>query len=128
MPPAVESPRSLAALIALLCAALLLPVILFAIGLPPKAMVYRGPFAVMGREFYGTKGDIDVLVFGSSLLRIAVDKTMLERALAAKLGRPARVVIAGPNWAGLDLPYFLLRDLLSQRRVHMAILAVPIRS
>jgi hypothetical protein len=80
----------------------------------------------MGRAFFEEKDDVDLLVFGSSLVRAAIDGRMLERELSAKLGRPAKVLVVGVNWPGLDIQYFLLRDLLEHRRVHMAVLALPV--
>jgi hypothetical protein len=132
MLPAISSPRRLATLIAMLTTLLALPVILYGIGLPPKAELYRGitreagTFEAMGRAFFEEQGDVDVLVFGSSLLRAAVDGRMLQSALSTKLGRQAKVLVVGVNWPGVDIQYFLLRDLLAQRRVHMAVMSLPV--
>lgn len=132
MTPAIPSPRRLAAMILLMIAFLTLPITLWLVGLPPRAEMYRGvtreagDFPYMRHIFFEEQGPIDVLFFGASLLRRAVDGDMVEQALSKKLGRPARVVVCGVNWAGLDMQYFLLRDLLEQRQVRTVVLSVPI--
>jgi hypothetical protein len=119
-------------MILLLSGVIGLPVLLRLVGLPSRADMYRGvtreagDFAYMRRVFFEEQGQLDMLFFGASLLRQAVDGKMVEQALSEKLGRPAKVVVCGANWAGLDIQYFLLRDLLQRRRVHTLVLSVPI--
>jgi hypothetical protein len=132
MLPSVSSSKNVSVLIGVLVVLLTLPVTLFWIGYPSKSELYRGvtreagTFETMGRAFFEEKGDVDLLVFGSSLVRAAMDGRMLEREMSAELGRPAKVLVVGVNWPGLDIQYFLLRDLLAQRRVRMAVLALPV--
>lgn len=132
MYPAISSLPRLFAMILLMGLLLLLPVILAVVGLPSKAEMYRGitreagSFAFMGHEFFEEKGDIDMLFFGASLLRAGIDGEIVEQGLSTHLRRPAKVMVAGVNWAGMDLQYFLLRDLLEHRHVHTIVLSIPI--
>jgi len=111
---------------------LTLPVTLQLVGLRPKSEVYRGvplesgKFPLMGRQFFEEKGDIDLLIFGSSVVRYALDSQAVRSALSIRLGRPAAVIVAGAGWAGSDMQYLLLRDLLEHRHVRAILMALPI--
>ena len=111
---------------------LTLPVTLQVVGLRPKSEVYRGvpfesgKFPLMGHQFFEEKGDIDLLIFGASLLRYAVDSQAVSAALSTRFGRPATVVVAGAGWAGYDMQYLLLRDLLEHRQAHAILMAIPV--
>ncbi len=80
----------------------------------------------MGHQFFEKKSDIDLLIFGASLLRFGIDSQRTQSALSARLGRPATVVVAGASWAGFDMQYLLLRDLLERRHVRVVLMAVPV--
>ena len=60
------------------------------------------------------------------MLRAAIDGDAVEQALSVKLGRPAKVLVCGVNWAGMDIQYFLLRDLLEHRKVSTVVLSIPV--
>jgi hypothetical protein len=111
---------------------LTLPLTLNTVGLCSKREAYRavpvesGKFPLMAHQFFEEKGDIDLLIFGASLLRYAVDSDAVRSALSKHLGRPATVVVAGAGWAGYDMQYLLLKELLEHRRTHAIVMALPV--
>lgn len=132
MSPPFQGKGGAAMFAAVVAVFLLLPILLHAWGLPPKFAVYRGitleagRFPYLGRLVTQDKGDIDLLFFGSSLVRASVDVPMVEQALReAGHGDPV-VRMGGVNWPGLDMQYFLLRDLLERRRVKRVVLSMAV--
>jgi hypothetical protein len=127
----VDLPR-LCFFIVVMLVTLASPVLLFVLGLPPKQEVYKGiaqeagKFAYLDRVIFEEQGDIDILFFGSSLLRAAIDAPTLKEASARITGRPLSIVVAGVNWPGWDMQYFLLRDLLEHRKVKLLVLSMPV--
>jgi len=130
MRPAFVKDRDLIVYVAVLSACLLLPVILFAIGVPPRRAVYAmneetGPMAAMGREIYERRGPVDLLFFGASIIRAAIDPDLIERQLEASTGKRPTTIVCGPNWQGLDAQYVILRDFLPRRKVKYLFLNLP---
>jgi hypothetical protein len=122
--------RDLIVYVTVLSACLLLPVILLAIGPPPRRAVYAmneetGPMAAMGREIYERRGPVDLLFFGASIIRAAIAPDLIERQLEASTGRRPTTILCGPNWQGLDAQYVILRDLLPRRKVKYLFLNLP---
>lgn len=130
MCPAFSTNRGAAAFAILLLVCLLLPLMLVKIGLPPRSEFYQGipqqagPFVYLAHEIYEEKSDIDILFFGNSLLRVAIDDGYVRQALT-QLGREANTPVCGFSWQGYDLQYYVLRDLLEHRKVKMLVLAMP---
>ena len=116
---------------AVLLGVLALPLLIALLGSAPRAQVYRampasaGPFSFITHEIYGQQADIDVLFDGDSVLWVGLDAAYFQAQLSAALGRPARVVVLGANWPGMDQRYVLLRDLLRHRHVGMVVLSPP---
>lgn len=132
MSPPFQGKGGAAAFAAVLAFFLALPVLLQAWGLPPKVAVYRGitleagRFPYLGKLVAEEKGDIDLLFFGSSLVRASVDVPLVERALKGAGHNDPVVRMGGVNWPGLDMQYFLLRDLLERRRVKRVVLSMAV--
>lgn len=132
MSPPFQGKGGAGAFAAVLALFLALPVLLYAWGLPPKYSVYRGitleagRFPYLGKLVTQEKGDIDLLFFGSSLVRASVDVPLVEKALqGAGYTRPV-LRMGGVNWPGLDMQYFLLRDLLEHRKVKRVVLSMAV--
>jgi hypothetical protein len=129
--PAFRSSWSALGYCTLLLVLLLLPIVNFAIGHPPREQAYAGlteeagPIEMQVREIYHDPQDADVVLLGSSLIRAAVDVPTLEKALTAHLGRPAHVVVLAMNWQGVDMQYFLLRDYLTHHHATLVIWNLP---
>ena len=129
MRPAFIKDRDLIVYVTVLSACLLLPVILLAIGPPPRRTIYAmneetGAMAAMGREIYERRAPVDLLFFGSSIIRAAIAPDLIERQLESTGNRPA-TILCGPNWQGLDAQYVILRDLLPRRKVRYLFLNLP---
>ena len=130
MRPAFVKDRDLIVYVTMLSACLLLPVILLAIGPPPRQAVYAmneetGPMAAMGREIYERRGPVDFLFFGASIIRAAIAPNLIEGQLESRTGKRPVTILCGPNWQGLDVQYVILRALLPRRRVKYLFLNLP---
>jgi hypothetical protein len=131
MAPVFSTTRKAAGFLALLLGALLLPVVLRMGGSAGRDRVYdsvpseAGPFSFVAKQIFYEGSDIDLLILGDSLLWVGVDALHVQRELSRALGREAHVVVIAANWAGTDLRYMLLRDLLEHRKVRMLLLSLP---
>jgi hypothetical protein len=131
MRPAFKSTAHLTAFLALVLLCLSLPVLLNKSGrLTPRDSYEimpenHGPYTFVESEIFDTKGDIDILFLGNSLIWAGIDTPLVEQELAKKLNRKVRVVSFGSSWAGLDIPYTQLRDLLERKKVGLVILSIP---
>jgi hypothetical protein len=129
--PAFHSIGQLLRFNVVLLGMLLLPPLMALLGPPSRAEVYRamphsaGPFTFIAQEIYADRADIDVLFDCDSVLWVGIDAAYFQAQLSAVLGRPATVVVLGANWPGMDQRYVLLRDMLTQRHVHMVVLSPP---
>jgi hypothetical protein len=129
MSPAFSSLRQAVGFILLLLFLLLLPLLVPRSALPPRETVYNtqpwnvGPYPFIHDQIYVEKGDIDIAIVGDSQIWAAIDTPMLQQELSKALGRPAVVVTLCCPWTGFDGIYFLTRDLLAHRKVHMLIFA-----
>jgi hypothetical protein len=117
-----------------LATALLMPVLLYAVGLPPRIEVYRGishlagPFDALRHQVFEDKSELDMLIFGNSLVRVGFEQSWVRQELSRALGRPANVLLSGLTWQGHDMQYFVLRDLLEHRKVRMLVISMPART
>lgn len=109
----------------LLLGLLLSPLLTPRSALPPRETLYNtmpwnvGPYPFIHDQIYLEKSDIDIAIIGDSQIWAAIDTPYLQQELSKKLGRPAVVVSLCCPWAGFDGLYFLVRDLLAHRKVHM---------
>ena len=129
MSPAFSSTRQAGGFALLLVVVLLLPVAVPSSLLPSREQIYAslpwnvGPYPFIHDQIFVDKSDIDIAIIGDSQIWAAVDAPYLQRELSEKLGRPAVVVSLCCPWAGFDGLYFLMRDLLKHRKVHMIVFA-----
>ena len=118
----------------LLAIALLMPVLLYAVGLPPRIEVYRGishlagPFDALRHQAFEDTSTLDMLIFGNSLVRVGFEQNWIRQQLSTSLGRPVNVLLSGLTWQGHDMQYFVLRDLLEHRKVKMLVISMPART
>jgi hypothetical protein len=130
--PEFSSRRQALAFFAALALLLGSPWILFHVGMPSRAEVYRGvtheagPYTFLEHEIFEEKEDLDLVFVCSSLLHMGIDAPYVQRELSKQLGREARVVSLPVKWQGMDLQYVLLRDLLEHRHPKMVVMAMPI--
>lgn len=85
-----------------------------------------GMYPFLGRQIFEETQELDVAFVGSSLLLKGIDAPYFQIALSHALGRKANVILLAAYWQGMDLQYFLLRDLLEHRRVRMVVMSMPI--
>ena len=127
MRPAFSSTKQAAAFGLLLLFCLLSPVLLGKRFLPPREQAYAsagwdwGPYPWIRSQIFEETNDIDILFIGSSHLLWGIDTPYVEQQLDAKLGR--QTVVRSVCWggAGFDSLYFITKDLLAHRRVHMLV-------
>lgn len=133
MAPAFSSLRQAAAFTLFLLALLLLPLLAGKSFLPPREEVYStlgwryGPYHYLHRQIFEEKGDIDIAIIGSSRVLHGLDTPYVQKQLSDALGRKATVVTLGYSWAGFDALYFVTRDLLEHRKVHLIVFAEECR-
>jgi hypothetical protein len=129
MSPAFSSLRQAVGFVLLLLVMLLLPVLVPRSVLPPREQIYAslpwniGPYPFIHDQIFNEKSDVDIAIIGDSQIWASIDTPYLQQQLSAKLGRPAVVVSLCCPWTGFDGLYFLARDLLQHRKVHMLIFA-----
>lgn len=133
MLPAFRTQRSAVGFCLLLAVLLLLPAILRPFGLLSRSHAFEGmrteagPVGWTANILAENQGSADILFLGSSILRTAVAPAEVEKALAAREGRPVNVLTLSFNWQGLDIQYFLLRDFLARHKLKMAVWMMPLR-
>jgi len=119
------------AFLVLVTGVLVSPVLIAHLHPQDRRHIYRtmreedGGFSFMEHEIYEVKDNIDVVFIGPSTVWSGIDSPIVEKALTEKLGRPARVMTFGNTGASMDVPYMLMRDLLSHKRVGMVVTSVP---
>jgi hypothetical protein len=127
MRPAFGSTRSAAAFALLVLILLLLPAIVGPGQLPSREEIYssfwwaNGPFPYIHQQIFKEKGDIDIAFVGSSHMAQGINTPYVQEKLGKKLGRPAVVRSICWGGAGYDALYFITRDLLQHRKVHMLV-------
>jgi hypothetical protein len=127
MSPAFSSLGQAIGFVVLLLVMLLLPVLVPRTALPSREQIYTslpwsvGPYPFIHDQIYNEKSDVDIAIIGDSQIWAAIDTPYMQRQLSAKLGRPAVVITLCCPWAGFDGLYFLARDLLQHRQVHMLV-------
>lgn len=84
-----------------------------------------GDFAWIEHAILRERGDIDVLVLGTSYLWAAVDTPFLQKELSLKLGRPVIARTLGSNFRGDEMYFTLLAEVLARRRVSVVVLSMP---
>jgi hypothetical protein len=130
MQPAFSTNRGAAAFGVLLLFCLSLPFILRGVGLPSRSEFYKGipqqagAFVYLRHQVYEDRSDVDILFFGNSLMRVAIDEPYVRQALG-RIKPDANTLVCGFSWQGYDLQYYVLRDLLAHRKVKMVVLAMP---
>jgi hypothetical protein len=127
MRPAFSSTKQAAAFGLLLLALLLSPVLAGKRFLPSREAAYStaslnlGCFPFIIPQIYQEKGDIDIAFIGSSHIWHGIDTPYVQDELSKKLGRKATVLTLGFNFPGFDSLYFITKDLLAHRKVHMLV-------
>lgn len=129
MLPAFRSNKSILGFCALLAATLVLPQLLYHLGLPQreesyKAMPIRGAGfpAAQARTIFVDPKDADIVLLGSSIVRSAVSATQLEQAVHASTGRSVHVVVLALSFQGFDQDYQLLQDYLARHKAPALVL------
>jgi hypothetical protein len=125
MRPPFSNSKQTGAFCLLLAVLLLSPILLRPPFLPPREQLYAtvpwtfGPFPYLHQQIFEETNDIDIALVGSSRILNDLNAPYLQHALSKQIGRTATVVTIGWNWAGFDANYFLTKDLLEHRKVHM---------
>jgi len=94
---------------------------------PPRERIYsaipwdEGAFPFTHDQIFEESGDIDIAFMGASIMWWGIDTPYVQTELARKIGRPAVVRSLGWDRSGLDAFYFILKDLLAHRRVHLLV-------
>jgi hypothetical protein len=127
MSPAFSSPRQALAFSLLLGVLLALPALLGPRLLPTREEVYsplwwgRGDFPYIDQQIFAEKGDIDIAFMGASRIWYGVDASYVQQRLSEKLARPAVVRTLCWGSDGFDSLYFIARDLMERRQVHLLV-------
>ncbi len=130
--PAFRSTRASLGYCILTLGLVFLPLIL-SVAAPPPSLLSRyatvrgsaGDFSFNYNEIACRKADIDVLIVGASLVQHGIHAPTIRDALTAVSHVPKVVITLGHSWHGDDVNYFMLRDLLQRRRVHLVIMQLP---
>ena len=131
MVPAFSSTRHAVSFGAVLIALLTLPVVLHSLGRVSLEQSYRGiseragAYAYNRRQIFDEHEPVDIVFCGSSLVRNAIDSAIVQRELSRAIGREARVIVLPQSWQGLDLNYYVARDLIERRKVRILVLGAP---
>ncbi|MEQ1762322.1 MAG: hypothetical protein ABL984_04150 [Pyrinomonadaceae bacterium] len=129
--PAFATNFGALAFLTLMLFLLILPLIIGSTGLITRRHSYQimpenqGAYTFAEQETFEKKGDIDILVLGSSVIWNAIDTRFIQSELSKSLGRPATVITFGNYFNSIDIPYNQLNDLLQRRRVRMVVFSVP---
>lgn len=127
MRPAFSSTKQAAAFSLLLAIVLLSPILAGKTFLPPREQSYsiqgweNAPFPWLRQQIFEEKQDIDIAFVGSSLMMWGIDTPYVQAKLSEALGRPAVVRSICWGGTGYDSLYFITRDLLAHRKVHMLV-------
>jgi hypothetical protein len=127
MSPTFSSTRQAAGFALLLLVLFLSPLLVGKSLLPPREELYSAPswaygaFPYMHDQIFEEKGDIDIAFMGSSPLYWGIDTPYVQSKMSEMLGRPAVVRSLCWHWSGFDALYFMSRDLLQHRKVHMIV-------
>ena len=128
MSPSFSSPRQAGGFALLLAIILLLPFVMRPALLPPREAVYAatpdrlGPYPFLERQIFQEKEPIDIAFLGSSHIWNGVDTPYVQQELSKKLGRKTVALTLGWAYPGFDAVYFVLRDLLQNRKVKMLVI------
>jgi hypothetical protein len=128
MRPAFSSTRQAAAFATLLLVLLLLPALMGRSWLPPREQIYSsiswhfGSYPYLHQQIFEEKTDIDIAFMGASHIWFGIDTPYIQKELSRKVGHNAVVTSLGWQWPGFDAVYFILEDLLRNRKVHMLVL------
>ncbi len=129
--PPFASHAATAAFIGLVLFLLALPILITVTGLVKRQNSYElmseehGGYSFIRSEIFESADDIDMLFIGSSIQWNAVDTPIVQESLSRVLGRQAHVVSFGFNFNGIDVPYYMLRDVLERKRVRVVVLSLP---
>jgi hypothetical protein len=127
MSPTFSSTRQALGFLLIVIVILLSPLLLGHRGLPSREQIYAslpwriGSYPYIQQQIFQRSGDIDIVFMGSSHIGAGIDPRYVARQLSKKLGRPAIVVSLYWGSAGFDALYFIARDLLEHRKVHMLV-------
>ncbi len=127
MQAALASTREAARFAFLILALLVLPAICGTGWLPSRQQAYAsqswgsGPYPWIEHAIFAEKGDIDILLIGSSHILHCLDARKVQERLSEELGRPAIVRVIGWGGAGFDALYFIARDVLERRNVGLLV-------
>jgi len=129
MSPAFSSTKQAGGFVLLLFFLLLLPLVGGKSLLPPREHIYssvpwetHGPYHYIQEQIFEEKGDIDIAFVGSSHMLYGIDTPYVQDQLSKKLGRKAVVRTIAWAWTGFDALYFIVQDLLQNRKVHMLVI------
>lgn len=134
MSPSFSSPREAGGFALLLAIILLLPVAIRSSSLPPRETIYAsaperlGPYLFLEQQIFKEKGDLDFVFMGSSHMWTAIDTQYVQKELGKKIGREAAVLSLGWPYPGFDAVFFVLQDLLQNRKVHTLVIYEECRS
>jgi hypothetical protein len=96
--------------------------------LPPREEIYSsvswrfGSYPFLYQQIFHEQGDVDIAFMGASHIWWGVNSPYVQSALSQRIGRPAHVITLGWQWPGFDAVYFIAKDLLQHRRVHMLVI------
>jgi hypothetical protein len=127
MPPAFASTRFAGGFLFLLVLILLSPILVGKSVLAPREVMYESAglgdvyFSSLYKQIYTEKSDIDIAFVSSSRMECAINQAYVQDALSEKLGRPAVVRKLNWSWNGFDALYFVMQDLLKNRKVKMLV-------
>lgn len=128
MRSAFPTTKSAAAFGLLLLIVLLLPILVGKAWLPPREEIYATPSLVVGnfsyikKQIYIEKVDLDIAFVGSSHIGYGIYTPYVQAELSKRLGRNTTVASLAWYGAGFDSVYFITKDLLANRKVHLLVI------
>jgi len=128
MRPAFSSTKQAALFTFIVFFVLLLPILLLPGILPSRSENYLtqgwttfGNLPYLSRQIFQEKTDVDVAFVGASKVWEGVDTSYVQQKLSERLGRPAVVRTIAWGGSGFDTFFFVVRDLLENRKVKMVV-------
>ena len=127
MVPELSSTKQACAFALLLLILLLLPAFMGKSLLPSREQAYSsiwwgdGAFPYIEQQIFTEKSDIDIAFIGPSHVWYGIDTPYVQDKLSEKLGRPAVVRTLCWGGDGYDAIYFVAKDLLEHRKVHLLV-------